>query len=244
MDLLSQFSIKTYIPIYVFGINFSITNATVFMLLAVVSFCVITHYAISSQRIIPSYFQSSIEIFYQFLTDTIETFCDKETLKFYPYLLAIFSFIFFANMLGVVPGFFTTTSQIIVTLTIASLVFISVTIVGIIKHGFHFLRLFLPENIPWYIAILLVPVEIISYFFRPISLGVRLFANMVAGHVLIKVFATFAMFTVGTYFLPLSIIPVTINVLIMFFEVAVVFLQAYVFTILSCIYLKDALYLH
>lgn len=244
MDLLHQFEIKTYIPIYIFGIDLSITNASMFMFLGVFLFCSLSFYATRSSNVIPSYYQSIIELFYQFLFDTIDKFAGKNTQHYAPYIFSVFGFIFFANMIGIVPGFFTTTSQLIVTFSLALLVFISVTLVGIVKHGFGFLRLFLPKNIPWYVAILLVPVEIVSYFSRPVSLAVRLFANMVAGHVLLKVFATFAALSVGTAFLPFSIVPIIMNVLFIFFEIMVAFLQAYVFTILTCIYLKDALHLH
>jgi F-type H+-transporting ATPase subunit a len=244
MDLLHQFAIKTYIPVYVFGIDFSITNASLFMVASVLIFCSFSYYATSMPRIIPSGFQASIEIFYLFITETIEKFSGKDAAYYAPYIFSIFIFIFFGNFLGLVPGFFTTTSQIIVTFTLALVVFLSVTALGILKHGFGFLRLFLPKDIPWYIAILLVPVEIISYCSRPLSLAVRLFANMVAGHVLLKVFATFAALSIGTYFLPFSIIPIGFNVIFMFFEMVIACLQAYVFTILTCIYLKNALHLH
>lgn len=244
MDLLQQFSIKTFIPLYVFGIDFSITNASIFMVMSVFLFCSFSYYATSTPRVTPSYLQSTIEIFYLFLIETIENFSGKEAAHYAPYIFSIFIFIFLGNFLGIVPGFFTTTSQLIVTFTLALIVFLSVTLVGIIKHGLGFLRIFLPKDIPWYIAILLIPVEIISYCSRPLSLGVRLFANMVAGHVLLKVFATFAGLFMGSHLFPLSIIPIGFNVIFMFFEIVIACLQAYVFTILTCIYLKNALYLH
>lgn len=244
MDLLHQFEIQKYIHLSFFGIDVSFTNASLYMLLSVFSFCGLGYWALSNVSTMPTKKQTVIEVLYKFLLNTLETFGGKNSLKYFPQIFCLFTFIFLANLLGLVPGSFTVTSQLVVTGSLALTVFLSVTVIGIKKHGFHFLRLFLPEGIPWYIAILLVPVEIISYFSRPLSLAIRLFANMVAGHILLKVFASFAALTVGSILIPLSIMPIIINTLFTFFELVVAFLQAYVFTILSCIYLKDALDLH
>lgn len=244
MDLLHQFEIHRIISLSLFGIDISFTNASLFMLIAVGSFSLLSYLAVTNFDVIPNKRQSIIEMLYQFLLSTVETFAGKDGLPYFPYLFALFVFILSCNLVGLIPGFFTVTSQIVVTGTLALTVFVSVTVIGIHKHGLHFLRLFLPHGIPWYIAILLVPVEIISYFSRPLSLAIRLFANMVAGHVLLKVFASFAALTVGTLLLPASIVPIIVNMAFTFFELVIAFLQAYVFTILSCIYLKDALHLH
>ncbi|CAO4842894.1 MAG: ATP synthase subunit a [Holosporales bacterium] len=244
MDLLHQFEIHKIMELSLFGMDISFTNASLFMLIAVGAFCLFSYLAVTNFDVIPNKRQSVIEMLYQFMLSTVETFAGKEGLRYFPYFFALFVFILSTNLIGLIPGCFTVTSQIVVTGTLALIVFISVTVIGILKHGFHFLRLFLPHGIPWYIAILLVPVEIISYFSRPLSLSIRLFANMVAGHILLKVFASFAALTVGTFLLPASIVPIIVNTTFTFFELVVAFLQAYIFTILSCIYLKDALNLH
>lgn len=244
MDLLHQFEIHTFLPLMFLGFDISFTNASLFMMIAVGTFCLLSYFATSASSLIPSKGQSIVEITYQFLLNTLESFAGKGSSIYFPYIFSLFAFILSCNLLGLIPGFFTVTSQLIVTATLALTVFIFVTIVGIKKHGIRFLRLFLPEGIPWYIAILLVPVEIISYFSRPLSLAIRLFANMVAGHILLKVFASFSALCVGTFLLPASVIPIMMNTAFSFFELVVAFLQAYVFTILSCIYLKDALHLH
>ncbi|CAO5678497.1 MAG: ATP synthase subunit a [Holosporales bacterium] len=244
MDLLSQFKVKTLIPLSFLGLDVSFTNASLFMVIAVGLFCIFSTVALREESVVPKSLQSTVEILYQFLSNTILTSAGKEGLRFFPYIFGLFIFIFLSNALGVVPGFFTTTSQIILTGTMALLVFISVTMIGFVKHKSHYLRLFLPEGVPWYIAILLVPVEIISYFARPFSLSIRLFANMIAGHILLKMFASFATIAFGMLFLPVAITSIIVNLAFTFFEIGVAFLQAYIFTVLSCVYLKDALYLH
>jgi F-type H+-transporting ATPase subunit a len=244
MDLLSQFAVKTYLPIHFLGYDFSMTNASFFMILSVMCFCVVSNLALKSQNVIPTPLQSFLEIVYQFLIQTVKTFSGKEGAIYFPYFFALFSFIFVSNLLGIIPSFFTTTSQIILTLSMAFMVFISVIFIGIKKHKMHFFSLFIPKNVPWYIAVILVPIEVISYIAKPFSLAIRLFANMLAGHILLKIFASFAAMSVGKLFIPISSLSFFINLAFTFFEIGVAFLQAYIFTILSCIYLKDALYLH
>ncbi|MBP9752832.1 MAG: F0F1 ATP synthase subunit A [Proteobacteria bacterium] len=244
MDLLSQFKIKTLIPISVFGVDISFTNASFFMMLTVGFFCFFCHIALKEGRIIPKSLQAVVEVGYQFISNTILSSAGKDGLVYIPYILSIFTFIFLSSALGVIPGFFTTTSQIILTGMIALFVFISITVIGFVRHKTHFLNLFFPRDVPWFIAILLVPVEIISYFARPFSLSIRLFANMIAGHILLKMFASFATIAFGMLFLPVAFTSVIVNLAFTFFEIGVAFLQAYIFTVLSCVYLKDALYLH
>ncbi len=244
MDPLNQFQIKTYIPLYFLGIDISFTNASLFMVLSVVLFCVLSFMATRTRSLVPTKMQSIVENTYTFLNTLLQEFCGEGGLKYLPYIFSLFIFVFFSNLLGLIPGAFTSTSQLVVTGTLALTVFISVTFVGLMKHGFKFFRLFLPEGVPFYVVPILIPVEILSYFMRPVSLSIRLFANMVAGHVMIKIFASFAVMIAGTAFLPLSIVPLIINTAVTFFEVVVALLQAYVFTILSCIYLNDALNLH
>lgn len=244
MDPLNQFQVKTYLPLSFLGIDISFTNASLFMVLSVGLFCVLSLLATSSRSLVPTKMQSLVENTYSFLNTLLEEFCGEGGRKYFPYIFSLFIFVFFSNLLGLIPGAFTSTSQLVVTGTLALTVFVSVTVVGLIKHGFKFFRLFLPDGVPFYVVPILVPVEILSYFMRPVSLSIRLFANMVAGHVMLKIFASFAVMIAGTTFLPLSVVPLIVNTAVTFFEVVVALLQAYVFTILSCIYLNDALNLH
>src|SRR6202040_2058674 len=151
----------------------------------------------------------------------------------------LFTFILFANLLGMIPFSYAATSQIIVTFALAAVVFILVTAIGIIRHGFHFLSLFVPQGVPKFLLLLLVPIELLSYFIRPFTLSIRLFANMLAGHTMLAIFGGFAA-SVGL----LAILPVALDAAIFALEVLVAALQAYVFAILTCLYLRDALHLH
>ena len=244
MDLLHQFDVKTLIPFSLFGIDVSFTNASLYMLIAVSVVCLGLDLVLKQSSSVPSRMQSVVEMLFSFVSKTIETFCGSEGKGYFVYIFILFSFIFMCNLIGLIPGSFTVTSQLIVTFSLALTVFISVTIIGIMKHGLGFIRLFVPHGIPWYVLPLLVPAEIISYFSRPLSLSIRLFANMVAGHILLKVFASFAVLAASSSLMPLAILPLVVNFGLIFFELVVAFLQAYVFTILTCIYLKDALHLH
>ena len=174
----------------------------------------------------------------------LSTYAGKEALKYFPFMFSLFLFILMGNLLGLLPIGFTFTSHIIVTFALAAAVFVGVTLIGIVKHKHKFLKLFMPEGIPIYISPFLFVIELISYLSRPVSLSVRLFANMVAGHVMLKIFAGFAVMLVGGALMPMVALPVIINIAITGFEVMVALLQAYVFTLLSCIYLNDALNLH
>jgi F-type H+-transporting ATPase subunit a len=160
-------------------------------------------------------------------------------MRFFPFVFTLFMFILFSNLLGLIPYSFTVTSHIIVTFALAAIVFIGVTIVGIVKHGFHFLRLFVPEGVPPLLLVLLVPIELLSYFIRPFTLSIRLFANMLAGHTMLAIFGGFAA-SVGFF----AILPLGINIALVGLELLVAVLQAYVFAILTCLYLRDALHLH
>lgn len=244
MDPLYQFKIKPLIPLHIGGYDLSFTNASLFMALTTLAICLVTHFATRNKRLVPNRLQVTIESLFHFIANMVTTYVGKEGLKFFPYILSLFLFILFGNLIGLIPYTFTFTSHIIVTFALALFVFIGVTIAGFIKHGAHFFRVFFPEGIPIYIAPLLVPVEIISYLSRPVSLSVRLFANMVAGHVMLKIFACFAVLLAGSSFIPAAILPTLLNVTITGFELLVAILQAYVFTILTCIYLNDALNLH
>jgi F-type H+-transporting ATPase subunit a len=179
------------------------------------------------------------ELSYEFVEDMVDTNAGHGARAFFPFVFTLFMFILFANFLGLIPYSFTITSHIIVTFGLAAVVFIGVTVVGIVRHGWHFLRLFVPEGVPVVLLLLLVPIELLSYCIRPFTLSIRLFANMLAGHTMLAIFGGFAA-SVGL----LGILPLAIDVLLIGLELLVAALQAYVFAILTCLYLHDALHLH
>ena len=193
----------------------------------------------------PGRLQSMAEIAYEFVANMIRSAAGEDGLVFFPFVFTIFVFVLFSNFFGLLPGAFTVTSQIAVTFALACLVILTVIVTGFAVHGIGFLKLFVPHA-PWYLLGLLVPIEIISFLTRPISLSVRLFANMLAGHTMLKVFAGFviALGGAGGVLTALSIAPMFLIVAITALELLVAFLQAYVFAILTCIYLNEALHLH
>ncbi|MBS8226567.1 F0F1 ATP synthase subunit A [Vannielia litorea] len=219
------------------------TNVTLWMALTVL--CVILLLVIGTRRraVIPTRSQSIAEMAYGLVHKMIEDVCGKDGLKYFPYIMTLFMFILLANMLGLLPYAFTTTSHLAVTVVLALFVFISVTVIGFVKNGAHFLELFWVSSAPLALRPILALIEVISYFVRPVSHSIRLMGNMMAGHAVIKVFAAFApliLFSaVGIAVTPLSILAITA---IYALELLVAFIQAYVFTILTCVYLKDALH--
>jgi F-type H+-transporting ATPase subunit a len=237
-----QFTIERYIPLRIFGYDASFTNASLWM---VMSITLITGFLIYSMRhgsLIPNRVQAVGEIAYEFVANMVRDNAGDAGMKYFPVVFTIFVFVLTVNLLGMVPlpglGAFTVTSHIIVTFALAAFVFLGVTIIGIVKNGFGFLKLFVPSGVPVWLLPLITVIEIISYFTRPISLSVRLFANMMAGHTMLAVF--------GSFVVGLGIIggwvPLLFMVFIMGLEILVAFLQAYVFAVLSCIYLNDALH--
>jgi F-type H+-transporting ATPase subunit a len=180
---------------------------------------------------------------YEFVAGILRDATGKEGMRFFPIVFTIFIFILMGNMLGMIPGSFTFTSHIIVTFAMAIAVWVGVTIIGFWYHGAHFLQFFVPHGAPKLMLPLLVPIEILSYCVRPISLSVRLFCNMMAGHTMLKVFAGFII-SLGAYFVIPGVAPMAITVVLIGFEFAVAFLQAYIFTVLTCIYLNDAIHMH
>ena len=190
--------------------------------------------------------QSLGEASYEFIHGMVTEQVGDEGKKYFPFVFAIFMFVLFGNLLGMLPYAFTFTSHIAVTLTLAVIVFVTVTVIALMRHGLHFFSYFFPEGAPVWLAPIIIPVEVISYFSRVVSLSVRLFANMVAGHVMLKVFATFVVLlgglgAVGPF---VAILPLSVNIALVGFEFLVAFLQAYVFAILTSIYLHDAVHLH
>lgn len=244
IDALSQFELTPFLGGFGQAIGFSQSNA--FMLLALGLTTVFILAAAARGAMIPGRLQSLGEASYEFIQGMVTEQVGDEGKKYFPFVFAIFMFVLFGNLLGMLPYAFTFTSHIAVTLTLAVIVFVTVTVIALMRHGMRFFSYFFPEGAPVWLAPIIIPVEVISYFSRVVSLSVRLFANMVAGHVMLKVFATFVVLlgglgAVGPF---VAILPLGVNVALVGFEFLVAFLQAYVFAILTSIYLHDAVHLH
>ena len=248
MHPMEQFEVRPLIehPLFqIAGHNIYFTNQSLFMVVVVAAASLFLTLAMGGGRMVPSRTQSMAEMSYEFVANMIHSASGEDGLKFFPFIFTLFIFILFSNFFGMVPGSFTVTSQIAVTFALALLVIFIVIVTGFARHGIGFLKLFVPHA-PWYLLILLVPIEVISFLTRPISLSVRLFANMLAGHTMLAVFGGFvvSLGAAGGIFTGLAIAPMLLIVAIMLLELLVAFLQAYVFAILTCIYLNEALHLH
>ena len=236
---LEQFKIEPLIPLHIGGLDVSYTNSALFMTVAVILITALLVLGTRRGALVPGRWQSIAEMSYEFVADMVETNAGHGAEPYFPFIFTLFMFVLFANFLGLIPYSFTVTSQIIVTFALAAVVFIGVTIIGITRHGTHFLRLFVPEGVPLVLLFLLVPIELLSYFIRPFTLSIRLFANMLAGHTMLAIFGGFAA-SIGL----LAFLPTAINIALIGLEILVAALQAYVFAILTCLYLRDALHLH
>jgi F-type H+-transporting ATPase subunit a len=242
-DPIHQFDIHRIIPLQIGGWDVSFTNSSLFMLLAVVLTVGFYMVATQSRSLVPTRLQSLAEISYEFVAGMLRDSIGKEGMKYFPFVFSLFMFIFFCNMLGMIPGAFTVTSHIIVTAALAAIVFLTVLVIGFAKNGLHFLKLFVPSGVPIYILPLVTMIEIISFLSRPVSHSVRLFANMLAGHITLKVFGGFVVMLLGAgSFAVLSPLPLLAAIALTALEFLVAFLQAYVFTMLTCMYLNDALH--
>jgi F-type H+-transporting ATPase subunit a len=235
---IEQFQIKPIIP----AINF--TNSSLFMIGAAAVIVGGFMLATRKRALVPGRGQSIAEILHDFVAGTLTDATGKEGMKFFPLVFSLFMFVFTANMLGMIPGFFTVTSHIIVTFALAILVIGTVVIYGLMKHGAHFFGLFVPSGVPVWLLPFIVVIEVISFLSRPVSLSLRLFANMLAGHIALKVFGGFvvALLGAGGALAILAPLPLIMAVALMALEFLVAALQAYVFTVLTCIYLNDALH--
>jgi F-type H+-transporting ATPase subunit a len=236
---LEQFEIHTLHPINVGGINASFTNASLYMAVAVVAVTTFLVLGMRRAAVVPGRWQSMAEIMYEFIAGMIRDNAGHDAKAYFPFVFTLFMFILFANLIGLIPGAFAVTSHIVVTFALAAVVFVGVTLVAIAKHGLKFFTYFLPPDTPLYMAPLLVPIEIISYLARPVTLALRLFANMMAGHTMLHVFAGFVIL-LGLF----GVAPLVVIVGLYVLELLVALLQAYVFAILTCLYLHDALHLH
>jgi F-type H+-transporting ATPase subunit a len=244
IDALGQFELATVLgPV---GASVGLTQSNLFMLVSAGLIIALMVYGMRPRAVVPGRLQSVAESAYTFIDDMLLSQVGPEGRRFFPFVFTLFMFVLFGNMLGLFPYAFTYTSHISLTFALAMLVFVLITVVAVALHGTKFFGYFFPEGAPLWLAPIIIPVEIVSYISRPISLSIRLFANMVAGHVMLKVFATFVVMlgglgAVGPF---IAIMPLAINVALVGFEVLVAFLQAYVFAILTCIYLHDAVHLH
>jgi F-type H+-transporting ATPase subunit a len=236
---LEQFVIKPLVPIHIGSLDISYTNSALLMTIVVALIVLLLVGATSRGSLIPGRLQSIAELSYEFVAGMVRENVGHEGIEYFPLVFSIFMFVLFSNFIGLVPYSFTVTGQIVVTLALAIFVFLLVTLVAFIRHGVHFFSFFFPPGAPVFMAPVLVPIEIISYLSRPVSLSIRLFANMMAGHTMMAVFAGFTI-TLGLF----GFLPVAINVAMFALEMIVCALQAYVFTILTCLYLRDAIHLH
>lgn len=243
-DPIHQFEIKRLIPIDFLGFDLTITNSALFMGLSIVTIFAFFMVATRNKRLVPTRLQSIAETIYEFVLGMVRDSMGEQGLKFFPLVFTLFLLILTLNMFGMVPGFFTVTSQLWITAALALLVFLTVIVVGFVKNGAGFLKLFVPEGVPIYVLPLVSMIEVISFFSRPLSHSVRLFANMLAGHITLKVFAGFIIMLLGAagLYKTLAVLPLFMAIALTALEFLVAFLQAYVFTMLTCMYLNDALH--
>jgi F-type H+-transporting ATPase subunit a len=244
-DPIHQFEIQKLATLgHIGGHEIAFTNSALFMAITVVGIWALLVGGSSARALVPGRIQSIAELSYEFVANTIQSTAGKEGMRFFPLVFTLFMFILVANMIGIVPYTFTVTSHIIVTASMAMLVFLTVIVYGFYRNGLHFFNLFVPKGIPIYILPLIVFIEVLSFLSRPISHSVRLFANMLAGHILLKVLAGFITMlgAAGIVGMVGAVLPLGMVVAITALEVLVAFLQAYVFAILTCIYLNDAIH--
>ena len=240
---LAQFDVTKIVDLRIGGLELHITNSAIWMMVATALVIVFTTVFISRRAMVPGRMQSLVELSYEFVANMIKDNVGNEGRPYFPFIFTLFMFILACNLLGLLPYIFTVTSQIVVTFGLAFVVFIGVTIIGFIKHGLGFFKFFLPHGVPGFLAPLVIPIEVLSYLIRPVSLGLRLFANLTAGHTMLKVFASFIVPLGAFYILPAAI-PMAAVIGLTVLEFAIAFLQAYVFAVLSCIYLHDAIHMH
>ena len=243
-DPIHQFQISKLIPIEIGGLDFSFTNSSLFMVATAVGAGAFLYLTTSSRGLIPSRLQSVSEMSYEFVANMLRDAAGSQGMKFFPFVFSLFMFVLVANLFGMIPYFFTVTSHLIVTFALAMLVIGTVIVYGIWKHGFGFFKLFVPSGVPAILIPLVAAIEVISFLSRPISLSVRLFANMLAGHITLKVFAGFvtSLSAFGVAGIAGAVLPLAMTVALTGLEFLVAFLQAYVFAVLTCMYLNDAIH--
>jgi F-type H+-transporting ATPase subunit a len=237
---LEQFAIRRIVDLHIGGLDVSFTNSALFMLVAIALITLFLTASMSRRALVPGRWQSMAELSYEFVARMVRENVGHDGMQYFPFIFTLFMFILFANLIGLIPYSFTVTSHIIITFALAFAVFIGVTVLGFVRNGAGYLRLFVPSGVPIFLLPLIVVIEVFSYFTRPISLSVRLFANMMAGHTMLKVFAGFVV-ALGVL---LGWAPLAFIVALTALEVLIAVLQAYVFTILTCIYMHDAFHPH
>jgi len=245
VDPIHQFQIHNMAPIFSIGrYQIYFTNSAIFMLIIVLAVSALLIGATAPRAVVPGRLQSIAEMSYEFVANMLRSSAGNEGMKFFPFVFTLFMFVLFANMIGLIPYSFTVTSQLIITASLAISVFLVVVIYGFWKNGLHFLNLFVPKGVPIYILPAIVLIEILSFLSRPISHSVRLFANMLAGHITLQVFAGFIIMLAGFGVLGWfgAVLPLILVIMLTALEFLVAFLQAYVFAILTCIYLNDAIH--
>jgi F-type H+-transporting ATPase subunit a len=240
-DPLHQFVIEPIIDINIGGFDLSFTNSALWMAIAV---CTATIYLTISMRekaLVPGRMQMFSEMCYQFIANMVRENIGSKGREYFPFVFTVFAVVVLGNMLGLLPYSFTYTSHLIVTGAMALTIFGMVIVLALIRHGFHFFSIFVPPDVPLWMLPLVIALEVLSFFVRPVTLAVRLFANMMAGHLMLKVFAGFSVAAagMGVFGVGLGLFPAAFNTVMIVFEVLIAFLQAYVFAILTCIYLKD-----
>ena len=241
---IEQFSIKSIVPIEVAHIDFSLTNSSLYMIVAVAIACGLMAIAGSGGSTVPGRLQALAEMAYEFIAGMVRSAAGETGMRFFPLVFSIFMFILICNLIGLIPYSFTVTSHVVITAALALLVFFTVVIIGLKEHGLHFFKIFVPSDVPIYILPLVVAIEVISFMTRPLSHSVRLFANMLAGHITLNVFGGFVVMLLGASAAvkALAILPFAMTIGLDALELLVAFLQAYVFAMLTCMYLNDALH--
>ena len=244
IDPIHQFSIHPVVSILVAGHDVSLTNSGLFMLLAVALSCLLVAIGARGTTGVPGRMQAMAEMAYEFVAGMVRSAAGETGMRFFPFVFSIFFFVLLSNLIGFIPYSFTVTSQIVITVALALMVFLTVVVIGVREHGVHFFKLFVPPGVPVYILPLVVAIEIVSFLSRPVSHSVRLFANMLAGHITLYVFGSFVIMLLGASALikTLAVLPFAMTIGLEALELLVAFLQAYVFAMLTCMYLNDALH--
>jgi F-type H+-transporting ATPase subunit a len=240
---LAQFKINPVVDLHVAGYDLSITNSTIFLLAVTFGILLFFSFGLKKSALVPGRFQALIESMYEFISGTVKDSIGTEGIRYLPFVFSLFILILGLNLVGMLPYSFTVTSHIATTFALALFCFLVVNIIGFAKHGLHYLHLFVPQGIPKIMIFVITPIEVISYLIRPFSLAIRLAVAMTAGHVIMKIFAGFVL-SLSSIFILLGILPLTMAVGLVGLELLVCFIQAFVFSILICIYLNDAVNMH
>lgn len=244
IDPIGQFSISPIVPIHIAGHDFSLTNSSLYMLISVAIVCGLMTIGARGGAGVPGRLQALAEMSYEFIAGMLRSATGESGMRFFPLVFSLFMFVLIINLIGLPAYTFEVTAQIVITAALALLVFFTVIFVGLKEHGLHWFKLFVPPGVQWYMLLFVVPIEIISFLTRPLSHSVRLFANMLAGHIMLSVFGGFSVMLLGAgvAFKALAVLPLVMNVGVYALELLVAFLQAYVFAMLTCMYLNDALH--